>query len=414
MTNQTSSFPSENQSKLKQSFVGLQMLFVAFGALVLVPLITGLDSNTALLTAGVGTLLFQVCTGKQVPIFLASSFAFIAPIQYGVQTWGIATTMGGLAFTGLVYFALSTLVKLRGAEALQRFFPPVVVGPVIIIIGMGLAPIAVDMSLGKNSNYAYNDAVLVSMVTLLTTLSVAVFAKGLMKLIPIMFGITVGYILCLFLGLINFQPVIDAPWFSLPKLTTPEFNLEAILYMLPIAIAPAVEHVGGIMAISSVTGKDFLKKPGLHRTLLGDGVATAAASLVGGPPNTTYAEVTGAVMLTRNFNPNIMTWAAVWAIAISFCGKVGAFLSTIPTIVMGGIMMLVFGSIAVVGISTLIRGKVDVTEARNLCIISVVMTFGIGNMFVDVGNVSLKGISLCAIVAIILNLVLPKAKNEVE
>ncbi|WP_118867585.1 nucleobase:cation symporter-2 family protein [Haemophilus haemolyticus] len=414
MTNQTSSFPPEKQSTLKQSFVGLQMLFVAFGALVLVPLITGLDSNTALLTAGVGTLLFQLCTGKQVPIFLASSFAFIAPIQYGVQTWGIATTMGGLASAGLVYLALSTLVKLRGTEALQRIFPPIVVGPVIIIIGMGLAPVAVDMSLGKNSAYAYNDAVLVSMVTLLTTLSVAVFAKGLMKLIPIMFGITAGYILCLFLGLINFQPVIDAPWFSLPKLTAPEFNLEAILYMLPIAIAPAVEHVGGIMAISSVTGKDFLKKPGLHRTLLGDGLATAAASLVGGPPNTTYAEVTGAVMLTRNFNPNIMTWAAVWAIAISFCGKVGAFLSTIPTIVMGGIMMLVFGSIAVVGMSTLIRGKVDVTEARNLCIISVVMTFGIGNMFVDVGNVSLKGISLCAIVAIILNLVLPKAKNEVE
>ena len=414
MTNQTSSFPSEKQSTLKQSFVGLQMLFVAFGALVLVPLITGLDSNTALLTAGVGTLLFQLCTGKQVPIFLASSFAFIAPIQYGVQTWGIATTMGGLASAGLVYLALSMLVKLRGTEALQRIFPPIVVGPVIIIIGMGLAPVAVDMSLGKNSAYAYNDAILVSMVTLLTTLSVAVFAKGLMKLIPIMFGITAGYILCLFLGLINFQPVIDAPWFSLPKLTAPEFNLEAILYMLPIAIAPAVEHVGGIMAISSVTGKDFLKKPGLHRTLLGDGLATAAASLVGGPPNTTYAEVTGAVMLTRNFNPNIMTWAAVWAIAISFCGKVGAFLSTIPTIVMGGIMMLVFGSIAVVGMSTLIRGKVDVTEARNLCIISVVMTFGIGNMFVDVGNVSLKGISLCAVVAIILNLVLPKAKNEVE
>ena len=414
MTNQTSSFPSEKQSTLKQSFVGLQMLFVAFGALVLVPLITGLDSNTALLTAGVGTLLFQLCTGKQVPIFLASSFAFIAPIQYGVQTWGIATTMGGLASAGLVYLALSMLVKLRGTEALQRIFPPIVVGPVIIIIGMGLAPVAVDMSLGKNSAYAYNDAVLVSMVTLLTTLSVAVFAKGLMKLIPIMFGITAGYILCLFLGLINFQPVIDAPWFSLPKLTAPEFNLEAILYMLPIAIAPAVEHVGGIMAISSVTGKDFLKKPGLHRTLLGDSLATAAASLVGGPPNTTYSEVTGAVMLTRNFNPNIMTWAAIWAIAISFCGKVGAFLSTIPTIVMGGIMMLVFGSIAVVGMSTLIRGKVDVTEARNLCIISVVMTFGIGNMFVDVGNVSLKGISLCAIVAIILNLVLPKAKNEVE
>ena len=415
MSNQTTTAPVEVQSMGKQAFVGLQMLFVAFGALVLVPLITGLNSNTALLTAGIGTLLFQLCTGKQVPIFLASSFAFIAPIQYGVQTWGILTTMGGLACAGLVYFALSTLVKLRGSAALERIFPPVVVGPVIIIIGMGLAPVAVDMALGKNSAYSYEHSVLVSMITLVTTLSVAVFAKGMMKLIPIMFGIVAGYVVCLFLGLINFQPVLDAKWFELPQLTKPEFNLEAILYMLPIAIAPAVEHVGGIMAISSVTGKDFLKKPGLHRTLLGDGVATAAASLVGGPPNTTYAEVTGAVMLTRNFNPNIMTWAAVWAIAISFCGKVGAFLSTIPTIVMGGIMMLVFGSIAVVGMSTLIKGKVDVTEPRNLCIISVVMTFGIGNMFVNVGDaVSLKGISLCAIVAIVLNLILPKAKNEVE
>ena len=415
MSNQTTTAPVEVQSMGKQAFVGLQMLFVAFGALVLVPLITGLNSNTALLTAGIGTLLFQLCTGKQVPIFLASSFAFIAPIQYGVQTWGIPITMGGLACAGFVYFALSTLVKLRGSAALERIFPPVVVGPVIIIIGMGLAPVAVDMALGKNSAYSYEHSVLVSMITLVTTLSVAVFAKGMMKLIPIMFGIVAGYVVCLFLGLINFQPVLDAKWFELPELTKPEFNLGAILYMLPIAIAPAVEHVGGIMAISSVTGKDFLKKPGLHRTLLGDGVATAAASLVGGPPNTTYAEVTGAVMLTRNFNPNIMTWAAVWAIAISFCGKVGAFLSTIPTIVMGGIMMLVFGSIAVVGMSTLIKGKVDVTEPRNLCIISVVMTFGIGNMFVNVGDVvSLKGISLCAIVAIVLNLILPKAKNEVE
>ncbi|ABR75124.1 uracil permease [Actinobacillus succinogenes] len=404
----------EKQSGAKQVFVGLQMLFVAFGALVLVPLITGLDANTALLTAGVGTLLFQFCTGKQVPIFLASSFAFIAPIQYGVQTWGIAVTMGGLACTGLVYLALSTLVKLRGVAALERIFPPVVVGPVIIIIGMGLAPVAVDMAVGKGSAYAYNDAILVSLVTLLTTLLVAVFGKGMMKLIPIMFGIAVGYVLCLFLGLIDFQKVIDAPWFSLPNITTPEFKLEAILYLLPIAIAPAVEHVGGIMAISSVTGKDFLKKPGLHRTLLGDGVATATASMLGGPPNTTYAEVTGAVMLTRNFNPNIMTWAAIWAIAISFCGKVGAFLGSIPTIVMGGIMMLVFGSIAVVGMSTLIRGKVDVTEARNLCIISVVMTFGIGGMFVDVGGMSIKGISLCAIVAIILNLILPKAENKID
>ncbi|EJP29806.1 permease family protein [Haemophilus sputorum HK 2154] len=405
MTQQTISTP-------KQAFVGLQMLFVAFGALVLVPLITGLDPNTALLTAGIGTLLFQLCTGRQVPIFLASSFAFIAPIQYGVQHWGIPSTMGGLACAGLVYVVLSALVKWRGAQIMDRIFPPVVVGPVIIIIGLGLAPVAVDMAVGKNMQIEQNLAILVSMVTLVTTVIVAVFAKGLMKLIPIMFGILVGYLLSLYLGLVDFTKVSEASWFSIPTLTTPQFNLEAILYLLPIAIAPAVEHVGGIMAISSVTGKNFLQKPGLHRTLLGDGIATSAASLLGGPPNTTYAEVTGAVMLTKNFNPKIMTWAACWAIAISFCGKVGAFLQTIPSVVMGGIMMLVFGSIAAVGMSTLIKAKVDMGEARNLVIVSVVMTFGIGGMFINLGEFSLKGISLCAIAAIIMNLILPKEKGQ--
>ena len=405
MTQQTISTP-------KQAFVGLQMLFVAFGALVLVPLITGLDPNTALLTAGIGTLLFQLCTGRQVPIFLASSFAFIAPIQYGIQHWGIPSTMGGLACAGLVYVVLSALVKWCGAQIMDRIFPPVVVGPVIIIIGLGLAPVAVDMAVGKNMQIEQNLAILVSMVTLVTTVIVAVFAKGLMKLIPIMFGILVGYLLSLFLGLVDFTKVYEASWFAIPTLTTPQFNLEAILYLLPIAIAPAVEHVGGIMAISSVTGKNFLQKPGLHRTLLGDGIATSAASLLGGPPNTTYAEVTGAVMLTKNFNPKIMTWAACWAIAISFCGKVGAFLQTIPDVVMGGIMMLVFGSIAAVGMSTLIKAKVDMGEARNLVIVSVVMTFGIGGMFINLGEFSLKGISLCAIAAIIMNLILPKEKGQ--
>lgn len=405
MTQQTISTP-------KQAFVGLQMLFVAFGALVLVPLITGLDPNTALLTAGIGTLLFQLCTGRQVPIFLASSFAFIAPIQYGVQHWGIPSTMGGLACAGLVYVVLSALVKWRGAQIMDRIFPPVVVGPVIIIIGLGLAPVAVDMAVGKNMQIEQNLAILVSMVTLVTTVIVAVFAKGLMKLIPIMFGILVGYLLSLYLGLVDFTKVSEASWFAIPTLTRPQFNLEAILYLLPIAIAPAVEHVGGIMAISSVTGKNFLQKPGLHRTLLGDGIATSAASLLGGPPNTTYAEVTGAVMLTKNFNPKIMTWAACWAIAISFCGKVGAFLQTIPSVVMGGIMMLVFGSIAAVGMSTLIKAKVDMGEARNLVIVSVVMTFGIGGMFINLGEFSLKGISLCAIAAIIMNLILPTEKGQ--
>lgn len=407
---------SLQQSHAKQAFVGLQMLFVAFGALVLVPLIVGLDSNTALLTAGVGTLLFQLCTARQVPIFLASSFAFIAPMQYGIATWGLSATMGGLMFAGLVYVVLSALVKLKGSEVLQKFFPLVVVGPIIIIIGMGLAPLAVNMAIGKTGDgtviFPYEQAIIISMATLITTLVVAVFSKGLMRLVPIMFGIIVVYTLSLFYGIVDFTAFHNSPWFAMPTLTTPEFKLEAILFLLPIAIAPAIEHVGGIMAISSVTGKDFLKKPGLHRTLLGDGVATTAASMLGGPPNTTYAKVTGAVMLTKNFNPNIMTWAAIWAIAISFCAKIGALLTTIPTVVMGGIMMLVFGSIAVVGMNAMIKAQVNVSEPRNLCIVSVVLTFGIGGMMLNVGEVSIKGISLCAIVAVIMNLVLPPTKPE--
>ncbi len=403
----------KNALSLKQSFIGLQMLFVAFGALVLVPLITGLNPNTALLTAGVGTLLFQLCTKRQVPIFLASSFAFIAPIQYGIQTWGIPVTMGGLVFTGTTYFLLSGLVKFKGAKVLNTFFPPVVIGPIIIIIGLGLAPVAVDMAIGKTSNIPYDQAIIVSMITLITTLIVAVFAKGLMKLVPILFAIIIGYLTAIFMGLVDFQPILDAKWFSLPKITTPEFKLEAILYLLPISLAPAVEHVGGIMAVGSAAGKNFLEKPGIHRTLLGDGVATSMAAFLGGPPNTTYAEVTGAVTLTKNFNPKIMTWAACWAILVSFCGKVGAFLQSIPPVVMGGIMMLVFGSIATIGIGTLIRAKVNLSEARNLCIVSVVMTFGIGGMLIDVGTFSLKGISLCAIVAILMNLLLPK-ETKVE
>lgn len=404
---------TENISTPKQAFVGLQMLFVAFGALVLVPLITGLDPNVALLTAGVGTLLFQLCTKRQVPVFLASSFAFIAPIQFGVQQWGIPVTMGALLCSGFIYFALSVLVKLKGVGILHRFFPPIVIGPVIMVIGLGLAPVAVDMALGKSAQGVDpNSAVLISMVTLITTLIVAVFAKGLLKLVPILAGLTVGYLLSIFMGLVDFSKIVEAPWFSLPNVSAPQFQLDAILYLLPIALAPAVEHLGDVMAISQVAGKDFMKQPGLHRTLLGDGLATSAAAALGGPPNTTYSEVTGAVMLTKNFNPKIMTWAAVWAIGFSFCGKIGAFLSTIPTFVMGGIMMLLFGAVAVVGINTLIKAKVDLSIPRNLCIGSVVMTFGIGGMLINIGEFSLKGISLCAIVAIVLNLILPKEKAE--
>lgn len=395
---------------------GAQMLFVAFGALVLMPLLTGLDTSVALFTAGIGTLLFQLITKRQVPIFLASSFAFIAPILYGVQTWGIPSTMGGIMAAGVVYVLLGALVKVRGTDFIHKLLPPVVVGPVIIIIGLGLAPVAVNMALGKSGDgsltlVATNTALFISLASLCTTIAVAIFAKGLLKVMPILAGIVVGYGLSLAFGIVDFAVVTAASWIAIPKFVAPEFNWHAIAFMIPVAIAPAVEHIGDILAISNVTGKDFMKKPGLHRTLTGGGVATIAAAAFGGPPNTTYSEVTGAVTLTRNFDPKIMTWTAITAITLAFVGKLGALMQTIPVPVMGGIMCLLFGSIAAVGLNTLIRNHVDLSEARNLSIVGVTLVFGIGGMAFGIGSFSLTGISLCGIVAITMNLLLPVTKH---
>ncbi|MCU7984698.1 MULTISPECIES: uracil-xanthine permease family protein [Shewanella] len=394
---------------------GAQMLFVAFGALVLMPLLTGLDTSVALFTAGIGTLLFQLITKRQVPIFLASSFAFIAPILYGVQTWGIPSTMGGIMAAGVVYVMLGALVKVRGTDFIHKLLPPVVVGPVIIIIGLGLAPVAVNMALGKSGDgsltlVATNTALFISLASLGTTIAVAIFAKGLLKVMPILAGIIVGYSLSLAFGIVDFAVVTAASWIAIPKFVAPELNWYAIAFMIPVAIAPAVEHIGDILAISNVTGKDFMKKPGLHRTLTGDGIATIAAAAFGGPPNTTYSEVTGAVTLTRNFDPKIMTWTAITAITLAFVGKLGALMQTIPVPVMGGIMCLLFGSIAAVGLNTLIRNHVDLSEPRNLSIVGVTLVFGIGGMAFGIGSFSLTGISLCGIVAITMNLLLPATK----
>lgn len=396
---------------------GAQMLFVAFGALVLMPLLTGLDTSVALFTAGIGTLLFQLITKRQVPIFLASSFAFIAPILYGVQTWGIPSTMGGIIAAGMVYVLLGALVKVRGTDFIHKLLPPVVVGPVIIIIGLGLAPVAVNMALGKSGDGSLtlvptNTALIISLVSLCTTIAVAIFAKGLLKVMPILAGIIVGYGLSLAFGIVDFAVVTAASWIAIPKFVAPEFNWHAIAFMIPVAIAPAVEHIGDILAISNVTGKDFMKKPGLHRTLTGDGIATMAAAAFGGPPNTTYSEVTGAVTLTRNFDPKIMTWTAITAITLAFVGKLGALMQTIPVPVMGGIMCLLFGSIAAVGLNTLIRNHVDLSEPRNLSIVGVTLVFGIGGMAFGIGSFSLTGISLCGIVAITMNLLLPASKHH--
>mgnify|MGYP003122718957 FL=1 len=401
----------------RTALAGSQMLFVAFGALVLMPLITGMNPSVALFTAGIGTLLFQLTTRRQIPIFLASSFAFIAPIMYSNQTWGLPATLGGLVAAGVVYILLSLLVRLWGPGFIQRLLPPVVVGPVIMVIGLGLASVAVNMAMGKAGDGSaqlveYNTAILIAGASLITTIIVAVFAKGIFRLVPILAGVLVGYALSWLLGVTDFTQVAAAPWLAVPDFVTPEFQLAAILFMIPVAIAPAIEHIGDVLAIGGVTGKNYLEKPGLQNTLLGDGIATSAAAFFGGPPNTTYSEVTGAVMLTRNFNPNVMIWAAVFAIVLAFIDKFGAVLLGMPVPVMGGILCLLFGSIAVVGLNTLVRHQVDLSQARNLCIVSVTLVFGIGGMVIGNDSFSLQGISLCGVVAILLNLILPKADEE--
>ena len=413
MNESAASAPLSKDSPLKVILTGAQMLFVAFGALVLVPLLTGLDPSVALFTAGVGTLIFHGVTRVTVPVFLASSFAFIAPIQGSIASFGIPATLGGLMAAGVVYILISQAVRLKGTVWLHRLLPPVVVGPVIMVIGLALAPVAVSMATGETSEHiGYGSAILLSMVSLLVTLVLAVFGRGLLRLVPIMGGIVVGYAMALLMGLVDFTAVKEAQWLALPSFTAPSFHWAAILFMIPVAIAPAVEHIGDMVAIGSVTRKNYLEKPGLHRTLLGDGLATVAATLFGGPPNTTYSEVTGAVTLTRAFNPYIMIAAACVAIVLAFVAKLGALLQSIPGPVMGGIMTLLFGSIAVVGMNTLVRAGQSLTAPRNLVVVSLILVFGIGGMQFGGGQFTLQGVSLAAVVGIVLNWLLPGAEEE--
>ncbi|MFZ7128219.1 MAG: uracil-xanthine permease family protein [Desulfobacterales bacterium] len=400
---------------IRDSLVGAQMLFVAFGALVLVPLLTGLDPNVALFTAGVGTLIFQAVTRGKVPVFLASSFAFIAPIIYGVKTWGIPATMCGLAAAGLVYVVLSLLIRWRGSGIVQRILPPVVTGPVIMVIGLILAPVAVNMAMGKTGDGAVvlvpeSAALTVSMIALATTILVSLLGRGMLRLIPILCGIAAGYLISIPYGLIDLSRVAEASWISIPDFVFPEWNLQAVFFIVPVAIAPAIEHFGDVLAIGSITGKDYLEDPGIQNTMLGDGLATSFASCLGGPPNTTYSEVTGAVALIRIFNPAIMTWAAIFAVLLAFVGKVGALLQTIPAPVMGGIMLLLFGAIMVVGLNSLVRAGNDLMEPRNLSIVALILVFGIGGMTFSFGKFALEGIGLAGILGVFLNLILPRTR----
>lgn len=395
----------------RHALIGAQMFFVAFGALVLVPLLTGLSASVAMFTAGLGTLAFQLITRGRVPIFLASSFAFIAPISHGIQTWGLPGTLCGLAASGLLYLLISLLVRYRGAGIIQRLLPPIVTGPVIMVIGLTLAPVAIAMATGVEAANGValtrNEALFISGFSLAATVAASLFGRGFVKLIPIMVGIVAGYALSLWFGIVDFDPVRRAPWFAMPAFTLPVWNLEAILFIVPIAIAPVIEHVGNVVAISSITGRDYLTDPGLDKTLMGDGVATALASFIGGPPNTTYAEVSGGVALTRAFNPGVMTWAALSAMCLAFVGKLGALLGSIPTQVMGGIMVLLFGAIVVVGMNSLVRAGDDLMRPRNLAIVAIILVFGLGGLELSAGDFTVKGIGLAGLTGLALHVLLP-------
>ena len=389
-------------SPIRKGIVGVQFLFVAFGATVLVPLLVGLDPSSALFTAGIGTLIFHLVSKGKVPIFLGSSFAFIAPIIKATELYGLSGTLFGLTGVGLVYFAMSALVKWQGLSVINRIFPPVVIGPVIILIGITLAGTGVQMA---EENWV------LALISLATAVIVSLKAKGLLKLIPIFCGIGVGYLAALFFYEVDLSGVCEAAWFKLPKFVHPTFSWEAFVFMLPVAIAPVIEHIGNIYVVNTVANKDFVKDPGLHRTLLGDGIACMIAGVLGGPPVTTYAEVTGAMSITKVTHPQVIRIAAVTAILFSLVGKISALLKSIPNAVLGGIMLLIFGTIATAGVTNMLQHKVDLTNTRNIIIFSLTLTIGIGGATFSWGELSLSGIGLAAIVGVVLNLILPKDKN---
>lgn len=386
-----------------KTVVGVQFLFVAFGATVLVPLLVGLDPSTALFTAGVGTLVFHLVTKGIVPIFLGSSFAFIAPIVKATELYGLAGTLSGMVAVGFVYIVMSALVKWQGVKLIKRLFPPVVIGPVIMLIGLSLAGTGVDMA---------KEDWLLAIIALTTAIVVSLFAKGLLKLIPIFAGIIVGYIAAVILGRVDMSPITEAAWFGLPHFEKPEFSWGAILFMIPVAIAPVIEHVGDVYAVSQVAGKDFVKKPGLHRTMLGDGIACTIAGSIGGPPVTTYSEVTGAMVLTKVTDPVVIRIAAITGIVFSMIGKISAILKTIPGSVLGGIMLLLFGTIAATGINNMVSNKTDMGNTRNLIIVSLILTTGIGGAVLQIGEISMTGIGLSALIGVLLNLIIPQDKVE--
>ncbi|NLR89933.1 uracil-xanthine permease family protein [Flammeovirga agarivorans] len=394
--------------------LGIQHVLAMFGATVLVPFLTGLNPLIALFAAGCGTLIFHQVTNKIVPVFLGSSFAFIGAIGLVLKQEGLAEVKAGIIGAGLVYVIMSFVIKKFGVKVVQSYFPPIVIGPTIMVIGLRLSPIALEMA-GYNDGAFDNSSLIIALVVITTMVISSMVQHSFFRMMPILISVVVGYITAAFMGLVDFTAVKEAHWFGFSGevvdqvLTIPHFTTSGFFAIAPIALVVFIEHIGDITTNGAVVGKNFLKKPGIHKTMLGDGLATIFAGLIGGPANTTYGENTGVLAVTKVYDPSVIRIAAVFAILLSLIGKVGAILQTIPVPVMGGISIILFGMIAAVGVRTLISAKLDFNHSRNLIIAALIFVLGIGIKEVAVYNsITVSGLTIAALVGVVLNKVLPK------
>lgn len=411
----------------KWIILAIQHVFAMFGATILVPILVNKIANAEVLTipvalvaSGIGTLIYILCTKGKSPVYLGSSFAYITPIALAYERGGASGFVTGIVGVGIVYILFALLIKIFGKNWVNKLLPPIVVGPMIMIIGLSLASNAVSQ-IGLTATGFEWKSLVVALVAFLVTALKAVGAKGFLKVIPFLIGITSGYIMSVILGIVDFQPVIDASFFEVPKFLLPikdyTFSFVGLLTIAPIALVTIAEHIGDHMALSTIIDKDLIKDPGLEKTLLGDGIATLTAGLIGGPANTTYGENTSVVGMTKVASVWVIGLAAVIAIGMGFLGKLSAIFSTIPDPVLGGVSLLLYGFIAVNGLKLIVKNQIDFEDTRNVIIASTMLVLGLGGAIITLGSgnvsVSLTGMSLAAIVGIILNLTLPKTVEEV-
>lgn len=403
---------------MKKTIMSLQHLLAMFGATVLVPILTGFNPAVAIFCAGIGTLIFHFCTEGKVPVFLGSSFAFIPVIIAAKDAYGgdLSYAQGGIIIAGIIYVAMSFVVKLVGVDKIKRYFPAQVTGAMIAVIGLNLLPTAFDMALNN---------ILIAIITLSIALVINKFGNGFIKQLGILIAVISGYCICLLMGLIDTSTIVNAPMFQVPGFTMPKFSLEAIVLIAPVVLAVFMEHIGDMTTNGAVVGKNFIENPGLNKTLLGDGLATIVAGFLGGPANTTYGENTAVLAITKNYDPSLLRRTAVFAIILSCIGKFGGFLQSIPQAVMGGISILLFSMITMVGIKT-VKDSECINNKNNMIIIATIMIIGLGTTYLDkqgitIGipitkSVMITGLSLAAIVGIILNRILnnKEFKNDKE